>query len=233
MGSCVNTFPREPIYRAGILKRSTPLPPCSTAVPARPSVGRHQPKPSTSTYTRSNKPVLLDRLNPVSTPRGPSPRTSASRPYQLDGYGRRLLRQCTDGVVLGLDADRAAQPSVVAEPRWSSLWPWPLTWTTSRIQTPDTVRSAISLRDKLESLTLNHHPAGHIVLKSGPLNGVKPRYRFGLRGLNPGPLDPPGNLKLSALRRSPKRIVPAQVASSDFASRVQSDPIWRGPWEMS
>ena len=55
---CASTSPRAPTCPAGAPTRSKPSPPRSTAGHARPSAGRHQPKPSTSTYSPSNKPVL-------------------------------------------------------------------------------------------------------------------------------------------------------------------------------
>ena len=64
MGCFVSTFRREPIYRAGMQKSLTPLQQCSIVGPARPSVGRHQPKHSMSTYTQSNRPVLLRSIEP-------------------------------------------------------------------------------------------------------------------------------------------------------------------------
>ena len=58
MDSCANTFPREPISRAGHPKNSRRLLMASTRDLERPLAGRHQRKPSTSTYNQFNKQVL-------------------------------------------------------------------------------------------------------------------------------------------------------------------------------
>ena len=49
-------------------KNSTPSPPRSTAGHARHSAGRHQPKHSMNSYSRSTSRCCDDRLNPPSTP---------------------------------------------------------------------------------------------------------------------------------------------------------------------
>jgi hypothetical protein len=62
--SCANTSPRAPTSRVGTLKRLKRLQPCSTADPARPLIGRHLLKHSTSIYYWSNKPVLRQSIEP-------------------------------------------------------------------------------------------------------------------------------------------------------------------------
>src|SRR3984885_2156599 len=62
--SCANTSPRAPTSRVGMLKRLKRLQPCSTADPARPLIGRHLLKHSTSIYYWSNKPVLRQSIEP-------------------------------------------------------------------------------------------------------------------------------------------------------------------------
>src|ERR1700728_579677 len=42
---------------------------------------------------------------------------------------------------------------------------------------PATQLAQLPHPERVRRLTLNHHPAGHFVLKSGPLNGVKPKWR--------------------------------------------------------
>src|SRR5258708_17349269 len=63
-GCYANTPPRALTCRAGPPKRSKPSHTRSTADLARPSGGRHPPKPSTNTYTRCNKPVLRRPIEP-------------------------------------------------------------------------------------------------------------------------------------------------------------------------
>jgi putative transposase len=59
-----STSPKAPTYRAGQLRRSRPSLTPSTPDPARPSDGRPPPKPSTSNYCCSNKPVLQRLVEP-------------------------------------------------------------------------------------------------------------------------------------------------------------------------
>src|SRR5450755_5123960 len=109
-------------------------------------------------------------------------------PSQLDGDRRRLLRQRTHGVVLGLDADRVAEPSVVADQDGTRPGHGRLRRALLQLR-PPTQLTRLSHPERIRGLTLNHHPAGHFVLKSGPLNGV---YRIwsGCGDLNPGPPAP-------------------------------------------
>ena len=55
---CASTSPRAPTWPAGALMSSAPSPPRSTAGHAKHSAGKHPPRPSTTSYSHSNKPVL-------------------------------------------------------------------------------------------------------------------------------------------------------------------------------
>ena len=115
--------------------------------PLQPQGRRLGHRPALRDRTRQRRLVMAERLDgrPASTrsstpttaassPRGPSPSTSAPGPHGLDGHGRRLLRQRPDGVVLGLDADRAAQSQEVADQDRTARSPWPTTSSTSTTQ---------------------------------------------------------------------------------------------------
>ena len=62
-----STSPRAPIWRAGVTANSRPSPRRSTADHAKPWGGRHRPKPSASSYSHFNKPVLLRPLESALT----------------------------------------------------------------------------------------------------------------------------------------------------------------------
>jgi hypothetical protein len=147
------------------------------------------------------------------------------RAPRLDGHGRRLLRQRLDGVVLGLDADRTPESE-----KWRTNLELAIAMADyiEHFYNPDppTQLAQLSHPERVRRLTLNHHPAGHVVLESGPLNGVKP-IESGCRDLNPGPLDPQSSA-LTKLRHSP-----SAAASSPLFAWTSSVPLphligWRG-----
>jgi len=61
---CASTSPRAPTSPGIAAATSPPSPRPSTPDPERPSVGGHPRRPSTSTYSHSNRPVLLRLLEP-------------------------------------------------------------------------------------------------------------------------------------------------------------------------
>jgi hypothetical protein len=65
MACCASTSPRAPAWPGTVGTTSTPLLSRSTRDRARLSTGRRQPKPLTSSYTRSNKTVLQRPLEPA------------------------------------------------------------------------------------------------------------------------------------------------------------------------
>ena len=75
-------FPKGTDLSRWAARTSTPSLPPSTADPARPSAGRPPPKPSTSTYYRSKKPVLHRPVEPRQY-------TSAAFAQVSDEYGIR------------------------------------------------------------------------------------------------------------------------------------------------
>ena len=80
---------------------------------------------------------------------------------------------CTHGVLLGLDADRAVGPPEVADQSRAGHRHGRLHRALLQFE-PQTQLAWLSHPERVRGLTLNHHPVGHIVVKSGPLNGVKP-----------------------------------------------------------
>jgi len=104
---------------------------------------------------------------------------------QLDGDRRRLLRQRPDGVVLGIDADRTPESPEVADQDGARSGHGPLHRTLLQFG-PPTQCARLSQPNRIRGFTLDYHPAGNFVLKSGPPNGVK-AFWSGRRDSNPRP----------------------------------------------
>jgi hypothetical protein len=128
---------------------------------------------------------------PVGVVATPSTSSGASRSFQPTRSRcrwrtpSRAVRSSPFGVLLGLDADRAPQPAEMADQ--DGTRPGHGRLHRPLLQSgPPTQLSRLSHPDRIRSLTLNTYPAGHFVIKSGPLNGV-PGHMVGAAGLEPRP----------------------------------------------
>ena len=79
-------------------------------VPRSPDAHRRAPWCTPTTAPK------VDSTGRRNTRRRPQPTRARGRPVPLDWHRRRCVRQCRDGVLLGADAGRVAQPHQVAHP---------------------------------------------------------------------------------------------------------------------